>query len=194
MAELNDRGFEISSEIGDIGEIAYTQLLETAQKEGKIVSYIDLTKNEQARHDDCDFVVFTGLRKDGTKYTEQNAEWILKNRRVHPSHCKFVEIKTDTRILETGNVYLEWLAHNVAGCFSITKADKWIYYGLDGDGKIVKGWSLDITKIRELLTTSLISPKSSSINIFTDKEKGNYGYKIKIDTLMHLGAAKEMKI
>ena len=194
MADLNDRGFTKASEIGNVGEITYGKLLEKAKNDGKIVSYIDLTGNEQARHDDCDFVVFTELRKDGKEYTEENAEWILRNRRTHPSQCKFIEVKTDTLILETGNVYLEWIAHDVPGCFAITKADKWIYYGVNGDGEIVKGWSLDIPKIRNLFAASLITPKNGSVNVYPDVKTGNYGYRVKIDTLIHLGAAKEMKV
>ena len=194
MADLNDRGFNVSSRIGDTGEIKYEKTLEWAKNNGKIVSYIDLTKNEQARHDDCDFVVFTGFRKDGKEYTEENAEWILKNTRTHPKQCKFIEVKTDTLILETGNVYLEWIAHDVPGCFAITKADKWIYYGVNADGKIVKGWSLDIPKIRSLFAAALITPKNGSVNVYPDVKTGNYGYRVKIDTLIHLGAAKEMKV
>ena len=194
MENLNDRGFTKASEIGNIGETTYGKLLEKAKNDGKITSYIDLTENEQARHDDCDFVVFTELRQDGKEYTIENAEWILKNKRTHPKQCKFIEVKTDTLILETGNVYLEWIAHDVPGCFAITKADKWIYYGVNGDGKIVKGWSLDITKIRSLFAAALITPKNGSVNVYSDVKTGNYGYRVKIDALIHLGAAKEMKV
>ena len=175
MADLNDRGFTKASEIGNVGETTYGKLLEKAKNDGKIASYIDLTENEQARHDDCDFVVFTELRQDGQEYTVENAEWILKNKRTHPKQCKFIEVKTDTLILETGNVYLEWIAHDVPGCFAITKADKWIYYGVNGDGKIVKGWSLDIPKIRDLFAAALITPKNGSVNVYSDVKTGNYG-------------------
>ena len=193
MADLNDRGFNVSSKTGDVGEAAYAKSLELAKSAGTIASYIDLTKNGQARHDDCDFVVFMKLNGN-REYTEQEAEWILKNERTHPDYCRFIEIKTDKVILGSGNVYLEWIAHDLPGCFAITKADNWIYYGVDETENIVKCWSIDIRKLRHLLTTAIINPKNSSISIYPDVKNGNYGYRIKIDTLIHFEVAKEIKL
>lgn len=192
MAELNDRGFFKSSKIGDVGELAYMDVLEIYKKEGKITSYLDLRKNRVAQILDCDYVIFTKCKDGDKEYDEQDAEELLLSKSKRPSFCKFVEIKTDTRILDTRNIYLEWIAHDVPGCFGISRADKWIYYGVDVFGVPKKVWSIDFRKMRGLLTNGQINTISK--REYSDAKVGNYAYVVCIDDLIKLGVAKELQL
>lgn len=194
MAELNDRGFRKAKKLGDIGEAAYAELLEGYKNAGAIATYYDLTDNRLAQVLDCDFVVFT--EKDGDReYTEEDAEKFLLQKGDHPDFCHFIEVKTDTRILDTGNAYLEWIAHDKPGCFAITKADKWIYYGIDASSeKISRAWTIDLFKLRGLFTSGTLSFKAGTVEEYSDKKTGNYAFRVKMDLLVLLGVAKELKI
>ena len=188
MGVVNDEGFKKSNKIGKVGEADYIKILDKSKSGGKIVSYLNLSDNKLAQLVDVDYVVFTRLNGD-KEFTEEDAENFILMKGKHPEYCKFIEVKTDRRILETGNIFLEIIMHDKRGCFAETLADKWIYYGLGSDGKIAKMWSIDIEDLRHAISNDLIT-----ITKHTASNNGSYSFIVKIDELIKVGAAKEMKI
>ena len=106
----------------------------------------------------------------------------------------FIDVKTDTVILSTNNVFLEWIAHNVPGCFGSTHADKWIYYGIDDRLQLKKAWSVDLKGLRSLITQEEINFNNCNANYCKKEGKENFAYRIDIGWLIEKGVAKEMDI
>ena len=193
MAEFNDRGFNECNDIATIGEEVYKKKLETLKSNGKIFSYVDLRESKIARLVDCDFAVFT--KHGGYDVSSIGVEWLILNysKIDHTPFCKLVDVKTDTKILTTGNIFLEMLMHGGPGCFGNTRADYWIYAGIDGEtNEIKKAWSIDIRKVREMVANGTLS--LVNMDEYRSNEKYVIAYKVKIKLLEELGAAKEIKL
>ena len=193
MPEFNDRGFEKCNTIATIGEEIYKKKLEALMSEGKIFSYVDLRESLIARLVDCDFAVFT--KSGGYEANIKEVEWLILNysKIDHTPFCKLIDVKTDTKILTTGNIFLEMLMHKGPGCFGNTRADYWIYAGIDEKtNEIKKTWSIDIKKVREMVANGTLS--LVNMDEYRSNEKYVFAYKVKIKLLEELGAAKEIKL
>lgn len=197
---INDRGFSVCKTIAEIGEDHYFEILGKYKKEGKISSALDLRDSNLFRLLDIDFAFTT----DGKDHTVEDAENVFL-KKLSRKNWHFVEVKTDTWSLTTGNFFLEWLVHNTAGCLGCTRADKWIYYGITkGTHEIKKCWSIDVVALRKAIESGEILE-----TIETDDEKierdyiphycgdyktENFAWKIRINSLVEKKIAKEIKI
>lgn len=191
MGNINDKGFYNSDRIGKIGEERYLEKLAELKNEGKITDYMDLRKNPLCRLVDIDVAVMTG----GKTFTVEDIEkMILAGPRKHNKNCCLIDVKTDTVILSTNNVFLEWIAHNVPGCFGSTHADKWIYYGIDDRLQLKKVWSIDLKGLRSLITQEEINFDNCNANYCKKEGKENFAYRVDVDWLIEKGVAKEMDI
>lgn len=190
---LNDRGFIKANEIGLIGENYYANEENKLKETGEITECMDLTKNKFFRLVDCDFAIV----KNGAEYTEKQLANLVLDRLIgFEKNCELVEVKTDTVTLHSGNFYFEWIAHNGPGCFAVTKAKTWIYYAVDKDNEIKKGWSIDVKALRKAISTP---PENGGIGrndirdyYSGDKGSENYGWLIKASILTEKGIAKEI--
>jgi hypothetical protein len=136
---------------------------------------------------DCDFAVFTIKKENGDYYSVKDIEEMIVNRELPKEGITLVEVKTDTRINETENVFLEWIMHESCGCFAITRADTWVYCGLGDDGKVNNLWLIDIRKLRKAIVENSISGTEK----YFDVKKCICADKISIETLIDMGIARK---
>lgn len=189
MGNINDKGFGNSDKLGKIGERHYLKKLEELKAEGRITDYIDLRENDLCRLADIDVAVITG----GKKYGVEDVERMILTRR-HVKDCCLIDVKTDTVILSSNNMFLEWIAHNVPGCFGSTHADKWVYYGIDDEFQLRKAWSVDLKKVRSMITSEEINFGNCNANYCKKEGKENFAYRIDADVLVEKGAARVLDI
>jgi hypothetical protein len=189
MGNINDKGFYNSDKLGKIGERRYLEKLEELKQSGKIRNYVDLRENDLCRLADIDVAVITG-NKD---YSIDEIEKMILTRR-HNKNCCLIDVKTDSVVLTSGNIFLEWIAHNVPGCFGSTHADKWIYYGIDNQFQLKKVWSIDLKTLRSLITSEEINLQNCNANYCKKEGRENFAYRININTLIEKKAAKEIDV
>lgn len=189
MGNINDKGFYNSDKVGKIGEERYLEKLEELKSNGTITDYMDLRENDLCRLADIDVAVMTG----GKTFTEEDIERMILARR-HNRNCCLIDVKTDTVILSSNNVFLEWIAHNVPGCFGSTHADKWIYYGIDDRFQLRKAWSIDLKGLRSLITQEEINFGNCNANYCKREGRENFAYRIDVGWLIEKGVAKEMDL
>lgn len=193
MAEFNDKGYKTCENIALIGEEVYKKKLETLKSQGKIYSYVDMRESLVGRLVDCDFAVF--MSNGGYEANVKGVEWLILNYSNidHTPFCKLIDVKTDTWILKTGNIFLEMLMHKGPGCFGNTRSDYWIYVGIDEkSNEIKKAWSIDVRKVREMVADGTLSLQN--MEEYRGEKKFVFAYKVKINLLEELGAAKEIKL
>lgn len=184
---MNDRGFHNDNAIGAIGENFYKDILLRLEANGNIASFLDLRESLISRLVDCDFAVFTTKKENGEYYSVKDIEEMILNRELPKEGISLVEVKTDTRINETENVFLEWIMHESCGCFAITRADTWVYCGLDGDGNVNNMWLINIRKLRRAIVKNSIN----SDDKYFDAKKCIYADKISIETMIDMGIARK---
>lgn len=188
---MNDIGFNDSDRIGKIGEEQYKRFLDSMVADGKICSYVDLRANKVAEIVDCDFATCKALKEDGTFYSVKDIEEaILDKKRLNG--VSLIEVKTDTRILEKRNFFLEILMHGGPGCFGFSRADKWIYYGINTHHQIEKMWVIKLRDLRVALTDGRV--KKEDVGEYIDKEHSVMAKLVNEGALVKLRIAKEYKV
>lgn len=68
--------------------------------------------------------IYTDVSEDG-EYQEQDIDFVVDSKRV-PGKKIYIEVKNDTRIASTGNIFFETMSnvdYSTEGCFSKTKAN-----------------------------------------------------------------------
>ena len=184
---MNDRGFHNDNAIGAIGEGFYIDILSSLEANGIIVSFLDLRESLVSQLVDCDFAVFRTKKNNGEYYSVNDIEEMILSRELPKEGISLVEVKTDTRINSTGNIFLEWIMHESCGCFATTKADTWAYCGLGDDGKVNNLWLIDIRKLRKAIVENSISGTEK----YFDVKKCIYADKVSIETLIDMGIARK---
>ena len=192
MADFNDRGFEKSHRIGREGELFYADLCKT-----KGLSTIDVTEDPFFQLIDIDMIVAKDKDTQLTnEYVENLKNNILAHKEDYKSKSILIDVKTDTDIKRTNNVFLEFLAHNKPGCFSITKADKWIYLDWDENNKkAIRMWSIDIEKVRNSIVKGDVKIGFNGVAECrkeydgSGKEVGIYAWIVPIEHLKKIGCA-----
>lgn len=193
MAKFNDKGYKTCGNIALIGEEAYKTKLETLMSQGKIHSYVDMRESLIARLVDCDFAVFT--KSNGNETDVKEVERLIQNYSQidHTPFCKLIDVKTDTWVIKTGNIFLEMLMHKGPGCFGNTRSDYWVYVGIDEKTNEIKNvWSIDIRKVREMFAEGKLN--LDNMEEYRGEKKYVFAYKVKVKLLEELGAAKEIKL
>ena len=208
MSEFNDIGFTKSNAIGKLGEKFYRDYVKQ-----KGFDVLDVSDDPYFQSIDVDLIISTiknFLFNDKSLDTIKTA---LINKQT-PDNCILVDVKTDTVGERTGNFYLEWIAHYKPGCFSITKADKWVYLYWDQESNTAtKIWSINVPKLRQAIVNGQIKPGlvieyPDTLNSITlsgnikeyrskqdinGKDPGMYAWILPMLYLNSIGVAKEIK-
>lgn len=191
---INDAGISTSKKIGKVGENAYQKQLEYLKSKGVIRDYLDLRDSKLFRLADCDFAVYPNDSISRLITVQAAENLLMEKNKSHLEYCRFVDVKTDQVVLETGNIFLELIMHGGPGCFGCTWADNWIYVSLDEFGRdIVKAWSLDVRKTRKLMVDGFLR---AGVNLKETRQDGSVAlsYLVKTKLLEELGALKEIKL
>ena len=205
MAEFNDIGFNSSNDIGKKGELFYLNYVKT-----RGFDYLDVSDDQYFQSIDVDFAVSTTrVHSFNDKSLNQIKKQVFNKQRQDP--FILVDVKTDTVGGKTGNFYLEWIAHYKPGCFSITKADKWIYiYWNKEKDKPEKIWSIDVTGLRKAIVSGAVSLGHKTIEMLNGadfeireyrsqkavygNDPGMYAWIVPMEYLKIIGVAKELEI
>ena len=139
-------------------------------KAGEKVVYYMLTHNDKIK-DVWDV-------SDDRRYQENDVDFLILTSK---GQVYGVEVKTDFRAHETGNIFFETESHGKVGCLQKTTAD-YIYYYLFHNKKL---YMINTEKLREFLDRK---------GIMMDTVKGgenSRGYLISIDELIRQKIATE---
>lgn len=124
------------------------------------------------------------VTKDTRYFQEEDVDFIVK---YYDGNIYKIEVKTDFKAHETGNIYYEVNSYTTKGCFARTKADLVMYY-------IPKTYTLlqiDVPKIRSYIEENKENLKLTNAGTF---ETGvSSGYLLKINELKDKGILKEIK-
>ena len=178
--------------LGDIGE-KYFEKSESANLPSGL-RLIDVSDNDTLENFHVDFVV-----ADKDIDEETVVENIIS--KSYSGIKTMYEVKTDTEILTTRNMYFEVSSSpNKMGWAFTTVADYLIYYGIDKNDVIREGWKINIDRFRSWFLDVHRLPKGGKWNgkcktaIFKSAGRDKNSWLTNVDELVENEIAEKIEI
>lgn len=186
------KDFDEQNKLGKIGENYFEKDISTELKPG--TRLINVSSNDTLENFHVDFIL-----ADKNISDDEAIESIIT--KSMKGIKKLYEIKTDTEILNTRNMYFEVSSSaNKLGWAFTTVADYLIYYGIDENENIQEGWKINVKKYREWFLDIHRLPKRGTWNgkcktsIFKSAGRDKNSWLTSIDSLVDYGIAKRLVI
>lgn len=151
------------------------------QFEKKNYVLFNVTKNQKYQVNDIDFIVAKYLAED-PETPDHQSNLILGD----VDNYERIEVKVDTRTIDTGNIPYEMVSHSQLGWCMVTKCDKVFFIIAKENGEEltpIKGLWLDMKKWREFIADKTTKKKCNYIR----SENGIFDLLCKVEDLQTYG-------